>query len=188
LTSILLNGTPANRLPEKLRRQHAQKVQASRRTESEDYSLMRSKLFTLALSSAMTLCIGSAVVAQEPAAPPPDQAQPGPGAGGPRHMDPDQQLKHLTNTLDLSADQQSQIKPILVDRDQQMQAVFADQSLAQPDRRTKARSIMQESNGKIEAILNDQQKQKYEEMQQHMRRGGAGGPPPPPPAGGSPQQ
>ena len=43
-------------------------------------------------------------------------------------MDPDRQLEHMTKELDLSADQQSQIKPVLVDRQQKMQAIFQDQS------------------------------------------------------------
>ena len=56
-------------------------------------------------------------------------------------MDPDRQLEHLTKTLNLSADQQSQIKPLLVDRQQKMQALWQDQSLSQQDRRSKAQAI-----------------------------------------------
>ena len=101
-------------------------------------------------------------------------------------------MQHLTHELDLSADQQSQIKPVLEDRDQQMQALFADQSLSQQDRRAKGRSITQASKSKIEAVLNDEQKQKFEAMQQQMRQrrhgGGDQAPPPPPDGGGSPQQ
>jgi hypothetical protein len=105
-------------------------------------------------------------------------------------MDPDRQLEHMTRALDLTADQQSQLKPLLVDRQQKMQALFQDQSISQDDRHAKARSIMTDSNGKIEAVLNDQQKQKFEAMQQRMRHGGPQGPPPAdtPPAGAPPQQ
>ena len=139
--------------------------------------LMRSRLFTLALGGALTLGVTGATLAQEPAAPPPDQTQGGPGAGGPRHMDPNRQLEHMTKELDLTADQQSQIKPVLMDRQQKMQALFQDQSMSQEDRRAKARSIVEDSNSKIESVLNDQQKQKFAAMQQRMRRG-PGGPPP----------
>lgn len=139
---------------------------------------MRSRLFTLALGGALALGISGAAIAQEPAPPPSDQAQPGPGAGGQRRMDPDRQLQHMTQELDLTADQQSQIKPILVDRQQKLQALFQDQSLSQDDRRSKARAIVQDSNSTIESALNDQQKQKFEAMQQRMRHGGPGGPPP----------
>ncbi len=154
---------------------------------------MGSKLFTLALSSALALGAAGAALAQDQAPPPPDGAMQGPPpGGGMRHMDPDKQLQHMTKELGLSADQQSQIKPVLVDRDQQMQALFSDQSLSQQDRRAKARSIQQGSRSKIEAVLNDQQKQKFEAMQQRMRQGGPGGPggqnaPPPPDGSAQPQ-
>jgi hypothetical protein len=145
--------------------------------------LMRSRLFTFALGGALTLGVSATAIAQEPASPPPDQAQGGPGGGGPRRMDPNKQLEHMTQALDLTADQQSQIKPVLIDRQQKLQTLFQDQSMSEDDRRAKARSVVEESNSKIESVLNDQQKQKFAAMQQHMRRG-PGGPPP----GGAPPQ
>lgn len=141
---------------------------------------MRNKLFTLAMAATLALGVSGAALAQDTPPPPPDQAQ-GQQGRGPMRMDPDRQLEHMTKELDLSADQQSQIKPVLVDRQQKMQAIFQDQSLAREDRRAKMQAIRAESQAKIEAVLNDQQKQKYEAMQQHMgRRGGENGPPPPP--------
>lgn len=146
---------------------------------------MRSRLFTLALGGALTLGVTGAALAQEPPPPPPDQAQGGPGpGGGMRRMDPNKQLEHLTQALDLTADQQSQIKPVLMDRQEKLQALFQNQSLSQDDRRTQARSVVEASNTKIESVLNDQQKQKFAAMQQRMRRGPGGPPPgeaPPPP-------
>ncbi|MGA7859570.1 MAG: hypothetical protein WCA11_16665 [Terracidiphilus sp.] len=143
---------------------------------------MRNKLFTLAMAATLALGVTGAALAQDTPPPPPDQAQ-GQQGRGPMRMDPDRQLEHMTKELDLSADQQSQIKPVLVDRQQKMQAIFQDQSLAREDRRAKMQAIRAESQAKIEAVLNDQQKQKYEAMQQHMgRRGGENGPPPPPQA------
>jgi hypothetical protein len=146
---------------------------------------MRSRLFTLALGGALTLGVTGAALAQEPPPPPSDQAQGGPGpGGGMRRMDPNKQLEHLTQALDLTADQQSQIKPVLMDRQEKLQALFQNQSLSQDDRRTQARSVVEASNTKIESVLNDQQKQKFAAMQQRMRRGPGGPPPgeaPPPP-------
>jgi hypothetical protein len=101
-----------------------------------------------------------------------------------RRMDPNKQLEHLTQALDLTADQQTQIKPVLMDRQQKLQALFQNESLSQDDRRTQARSVVEASNTKIESVLNDQQKQKFAAMQQRMRRGPGGPPPgeaPPPP-------
>ena len=136
---------------------------------------MRIAVFTLALGA--LLATGTTAMAQENAPPPPqDQGQY--GRGGPQHMDPERQLQRLTRQLDLTSDQQSQIKPLLVDRQQKVAALFQDQSLTPEDRRSKMHSIQQDTRSKIEAVLSDQQKQKFESMEQHMGRGGPGGPPP----------
>jgi len=94
-------------------------------------------------------------------------------------MDPDQQLQRLTSKLNLSADQQSQIKPILAERQQKMQALSLNQSISQDDRRSQAKSIASDSNGKIEAVLNDDQKQKFEAMQAKKKAKKSGTTPPP---------
>jgi periplasmic protein CpxP/Spy len=97
-----------------------------------------------------------------------------------RGMNPERQAKRLGKQLNLSQDQVSQIEPILADRDQQMQALRGDSSLAPADRRAKAKGIMDDSNTKIEAVLNDQQKQQYEQMlasrRSHRGQGGQGAP------------
>jgi len=96
---------------------------------------MWKSLCSLALSGVFAVA-GSAAFAQsdnsgqQPLAP---SAQP----EGRRGMSPEQQLDRLTKTLQLSTDQQSQIKPILADRQQQMQALYQDQSLSQPDKMAK---------------------------------------------------
>ena len=139
---------------------------------------MRTRIFAMALACALTLGVTAAALAQDNAPPPPpDQSQPGPGQ---HHMDPDRQLEHLTRALSLTTDQQSQIKPLLVDRDQKMQALFQNQSLSQQDRRAQIHTIAEGTNNSIKAVLNDQQKQKFESMHEHMGRHGygEGGPPP----------
>ena len=152
---------------------------------------MRNRLFTLALGGALTLGLSSAALAQDNASPSPSPAQ-APDQGEPQgqpprgamRMDPDRQLEHMTRALGLSADQQSQIKPLLVERQQKIEALFQDQSVAGPDRRARMQSIQQNTQSKIEAVLNDQQKQKFEAMQERGRDRGRGGPengPPPPP-------
>lgn len=133
---------------------------------------MRNKLFALALGGMIAVSANAALYAQDNSAQPTtsqnsgDQ-QPGPHRG--HRMDPDRQLAHLTKALDLSADQQAQIKPILQDRQQKMRALFQDQTLSRQDKRAKAQAIAQDSQGKLEAALNDQQKQKFEEMRAKMQ-------------------
>ena len=65
--------------------------------------------------------------------------------------------------------QVAQIKPILADRFQQMQTLRADTSLSEQDRHAKFRALMQDSNTKIESVLNDTQKQQFEKMQAERR-------------------
>lgn len=121
---------------------------------------MNSYRATLVFSALLSV---SAVLASAQA--PADQTAP-PASSGQRAMpSPDKQAKRLAKELNLTPDQVTQIKPILADRAQQMQALQADTSMAQTDRRAKAKSIMADSNTKIEGVLNDQQKQQFEQMQ-----------------------
>jgi Spy/CpxP family protein refolding chaperone len=129
------------------------------------------------------------MLAQEPGSAP-EQGAPQADGGGHHHGrgfgDPDQRLAHMTKRYNLTADQQSQIKPLLQDEQQQMQSLRSDTSTPREDRRAKMQSIHQASTQKIEAVLTDEQKQQYEADQQkfesrraeHGHGGGDGGAPP----------
>jgi protein CpxP len=142
------------------------------------------------LNTKVTIVLGAMLssgllMAQAPANPNPDttlstqsapQAQP--GNGGRQHeMNPNKQAHHLAKALGLSKDQVQQIKPILADRDQQMMSLRGDANLAPQDRREKMRSIQQDSKAKIEAVLNDSQKQQFEQMLANRRAHRKGGEP-----------
>lgn len=108
-----------------------------------------------------------AVFAQAQAAPAdqqPTTQAPAAGAGMHGPVDPAKAARRMGKELGLTKDQVAQIQPILQDRASQMQALKADTSLAPADRRTKAKGVMDDSKTKIEAVLNDQQKQQYEQM------------------------
>ena len=134
---------------------------------------MRKPLVSSALSGILIAGMSGAAFAQtdnttqqQPTA----STQPAQPGGEARHaMDPEKQLKHMSHRLKLSADQQNQLRPILTERQQQMQAIWQDQSLSKQDRHAKVKSVRDDSNAKIEAVLNDTQKQQFEQMQQHMR-------------------
>lgn len=153
---------------------------------------MTTKRFvTVAVLFSALLAWGSMARAQD--APPPDGGG-GRGMGRGGHgMDPAARLEHMTKRYKLSADQQTQLKPILADEQQQMQALRSDSSVSREDRFAKMKGIHEQSSAKIEAVLNDTQKAEFEKdqtrMQERMRHpsGGEGaggdGPPPPPPPG-----
>ena len=67
----------------------------------------------------------------------------------------------MTKELNLTSDQATQIKPILTDRMQQMEALHQDQSMSQEDKMAKMKSLREDTNTKIEAVLNDTQKQQF---------------------------
>ena len=103
-------------------------------------------------------------------------------------IDPAQQLAGMTKRYNLSTDQQNQVKPILMDQQQRMQSLRLDSSLSPDEKKAKAQSIRSDSNSKIEAILNDDQKKQFEQDHQSMQERtqqpgqgagpGGGGPPP----------
>ncbi len=82
---------------------------------------------------------------------------------------PEHRVEMLSKRLNLTADQQSKLLPIITDRQQQIRAIFQDSSLSRQDRIAKMKAVREESNAKIEALLTDQQKQSFEQLQQQMR-------------------
>ena len=132
------------------------------------------KRFLSITATATLLALGIAIAGAQDT--PQNGAQAGAPQGehnermGPRHrMSPEEQLQRMGERLNLTDDQKNQIKPILEDRQKQMEALHAETSGSQEDRRAKMRSIMEDSNTKIRGILNDDQKQKFDQMQQRMR-------------------
>jgi hypothetical protein len=138
---------------------------------------------TLVFAAALVFSAsGSALLAQ-------DQSQPAAGATLPaatsqasqphKVTNPHHQAKRMAKKLGLTPDQQSKIEPILADRDQQVQSLRADTTLAPRDRRAKLRDIRQDSDTRIEAFLSDTQKQQYEQMKQQHTHGQQQGVTPP---------
>ena len=124
---------------------------------------MRKQICSLALSAIFGLGVAMAAPQAQ------DQpAQPNPPAAH-RQADPNKQLERLTKRLNLTADQQNQILPILTSRDQQMQTILSDNSLSSRDRHEKMRAVREDSDVKIKAVLTDSQKQSYDQLLQQMR-------------------
>ena len=148
---------------------------------------MKVVLHTFALGTA--LCLGlstGAAFAQDATSQTPTTEQ---GQGmhhGRGPMSVDDQLQHMSKALSLTSDQQTQIKPLLEARRQQMMQMHQDQSMSRDDRMTKMKALDDDTHAKIDAVLNDSQKAKFAKMQekreQHMEDHGGGGA-----GGGQPQ-
>lgn len=95
----------------------------------------------------------------------PQQDQGGERGQRRRGQSPDQMLEHMSKALNLTDDQKTQIKPILEDQSKQMQAVFADDSLSREQKMEKMGELREASHKKINAILTEEQREKFAEMQ-----------------------
>jgi Spy/CpxP family protein refolding chaperone len=119
----------------------------------------------------------------------------GQGEGGRRGpVSPDDQLKRMTKEFNLTAEQQSKIKPILMDAQKKMEDLRSDSSSDRQTMRGKMMQIRQDSNDQVRALLDDKQKEKFDKQEQQRedrtqnRRGGPGGPAGQNPGGNAPPQ
>ncbi|MGD0731421.1 MAG: hypothetical protein ABR956_09150 [Terracidiphilus sp.] len=108
-----------------------------------------------------------AIWAQADGAPPTGQMHP-------RGGNPGRELNDLTRVLALTEEQQAQVKTVLLERRQKMEALRA--SNAQPSRE-QMQGIRREGDAKIAELLNEDQKAKFAAWQQQHEqwRHGAGG-------------
>ena len=98
----------------------------------------------------------------------------GQGYGHGQGMSADQQLEHMSTTLNLTDDQKAKIKPILEDQDKQMHQLMQDTSVQQQDKRAKFREIHENTMSQIKPILNSDQQKKLESMKGGGGHGGGG--------------
>jgi Spy/CpxP family protein refolding chaperone len=164
--------------------------------------LRMTRMAMLAVCSA-ALTVPFSALAQDTPPPPPAPAAGqdggGPG-GGHEHMSPQDrdahQLKMMTKHLELTDDQQAQIKKIFADSDSKMMALHDDTATPRDQKRPKMMQIMQDRQTAVRAVLTADQQTKYDVMMQKMKEhegehhhggpggdgpGGGGTPPPPPP-------
>lgn len=84
------------------------------------------------------------------------------------HRSPDEVVDMLDSKLSLSDDQKAKIKPIIEERQQKIQAL-SDSSGRRRKKAREMKSIFGDSDKKINAVLNDGQRQKYKEIEDQMR-------------------
>lgn len=142
------------------------------------------------LNAALALILGMTMAnmasaqtgGQDQQGPPPQRGE-GRGPGGPeghRGMpSPEQQLRRLSETLNLSADQQTQIKGLMESEKSQMDKLRDDTSLTRDARRASAMNVRKDTQAAIRATLTADQQAKFDKMLAEMRQhGGPRGPRP----------
>ncbi|MFC4765520.1 hypothetical protein [Dyella koreensis] len=85
-----------------------------------------------------------------------------------RPMDPQQRANQLAKRLQLNTEQTNQIAAILSNRQQQLQSLKSDRSVRGADRRAKAQAIMKDGDTQLQAVLTDNQRQRYLSMREAM--------------------
>ena len=108
-----------------------------------------------------------ALLAQARDAPAPVQGQP--GAAMPERT-PEAIVNRLGAKLNLSADQKAQLLPIIAERQQMLAAIRADTAARPYVKSRKAKAAFEDSDKKINALLNEQQRQQYLELEKQMRQ------------------
>ena len=122
----------------------------------------------------LSLSLGGAMVASAQSAEPSQgQAPQAQGTDAPHHhghkRSPEHETKMLTKKLGLSPDQAAQVEPILADRQTRMEALHENTSIDQQAKHEQMRAIMMDTKGKLDAVLNDQQKAQMQQMMEQRR-------------------
>jgi len=105
-----------------------------------------------------------------------------PPAGGPpgmRGRGPN--LDRIAQQLNLTDDQKPKVKEILDGRQEQMRDLWQDQDMSRDDRMAKMKSIREDTDAKLKAVLTADQFEQWQKMESRMRgprNRPPGGPPP----------
>jgi hypothetical protein len=166
-------------------------VQRNINNRLKDKTFMKITKMTLiaALAVGGLLALSPALRADDatntpPGAPPAGGPPPGDRGPGMRGRGPNFDM--LVQRLALTDDQKPKVMAILDDQREKMRGLREDQDLSREDRMAQMKSIREETDAKLKAVLTDDQFQKFQEMRPR-RDGPPGGPPggPPPDAGGT---
>lgn len=132
---------------------------------------MKSNILSAACLAALIGTSASYVVGQQPTPPPanqpiPSESVPTTTGGWPT---PEEAVTRMSGKLNLTDDQKTKITPIVAARQTQMRALMSDTSGRRMQKARKAKSIMSDSDKKIETILTSDQKKIYAEMKEQMK-------------------
>jgi periplasmic protein CpxP/Spy len=131
---------------------------------------MRNRAFTLACGVLLALATTAVSVAQDSGA-----AQPSARAQLQHIHTPqsiDQELAHLTKDLELTPQQQQQVRPLLADHHDRIQAILdKNPTASRQELGPQIHTISDETHREIHALLTDRQKELEAAMQQRERSG-----------------
>jgi Spy/CpxP family protein refolding chaperone len=125
---------------------------------------------TVGLTGMLALGMTGIAMAQENAPPPRGPNQSRPAIHGPRSMD--QELDHLTKDLELTPTQRKQVRPLLQEHHDRIQALFdKNPGVSRKDLGPQIHAISDDTHHQISALLTEHQKQLEKAMQERMHAG-----------------
>jgi periplasmic protein CpxP/Spy len=118
----------------------------------------------------LMLGISGAAVAQDNGAEQPSARQQLQHIHTPQSID--QELAHLTKDLELTSEQQQQVRPLLEEHHDKIQALLdKNPTASRQELGPQIHAISDETHGKIHALLTGHQKELEKTMQQHEHQG-----------------
>src|ERR1700689_2618666 len=132
---------------------------------------MRNRPSTFAFGVMFLLGITAAAVAQDNGAQQPSAREQLQRIHTPQSID--QELAHLTKDLELTSQQQQQVRPLLEEHHDRIQALLdKNPTASRQELGPQIHAISDETHGKIHALLTDHQKELEKAMQQREHNGG----------------
>jgi len=132
---------------------------------------MRNRPYTLAYAIMLMLGIAGAAVAQDNGGEQPSARQQLQHIHTPQSID--QELAHLTKDLELTSQQQQQVRPLLEEHHDKIQVLLDKNPTAtRQELGPQIHAISDETHGKIHALLTDHQKELEKAMVQRKHNGG----------------
>src|ERR1700682_6172346 len=132
---------------------------------------MRSRFFRLACAAAVVLGMAAGVATRESGAQQPSARQELQRIHSPQSID--QELAHLTKDLELTPEQQKQVRPLLNKHHDRIQALLDKNPTASRQQLfPQIHAISDETHHQIHALLTDRQK-KLEAAMQHREKPGS---------------
>jgi Spy/CpxP family protein refolding chaperone len=141
---------------------------------------MKKYRFFASLTLTALLALGTLAWAQD-STPSGGQSNATSGTGTAENDPAENRVRHIADQLNLTPEQRDQIRPIVKQEAEQIQAVRNDNSLTPEQKQAKLREIHQTFRPQIAKVLTPEQKQKFKEMKEEGRehhRGMRGGVPP----------
>ena len=83
----------------------------------------------------------------------------------------EQHLKRLSQDLNLTPDQEDQVRPILREMHDSMGKIEQDQRLSDDERKAQKHAAFMKADSQIRPILNDDQKKTLDQLEQQMHPG-----------------